>query len=425
MAIRETIKSLAQSRIMQVVAGAIAVLAVAAVAIELRLFRALVHSPWRWEILAAVIALAVFALIFWGIPWFQEWRFVHRESSQYPIAGERSPQEFQAKFARAVHKLRSLPHHNAERDPLYAIPWYLILGGQAGKTTALAAAGVFSPLTSIPAEGGTQNCDWWVSNSMLMLDTAGRYVTTGDIARDRPEWYRLLHAIRHYHGQEPISGIVVAVAADELASSPAEKLAASAGKIRERIEEAIDTLRQDFPIYLLVTKCDLMEGFAEFFGVFPPQVLEQTVGYVDDPPTPPAGAPQRGEEALRRLQTGLRGIYERLNVLRLSILNGNVAEPLKQAVFCFPEEVRALQAPLTAFAEPLLSDDVRFHTPLFRGVFFASAKQEGSPFSSLRSQLHLQTAPAPPEHKTAKPYFLQDLFETVIPRDRALSVPLN
>ena len=80
-----------------------------------------------------------------------------------------------------------------------------------------------------------------------------------------------------------------------------------------------------------------------------------------------------------------------------------------------------MERPLTVFVGPLLSEDVRYHTPLFRGVFFASARHEGTPVSSMRRQMQIAEGPAAVEGKSEQPYFLRDLFETILPRDRALS----
>src|SRR5208282_2942176 len=73
---------------------------------------------------------------------------------------------------------------------------------------ALIAAERFSPITAVAPEG-TTNFDCWVSNTMLVLDTAGRYAIAADAAKDRGEWYRLLRLIRHYHGRDPMNGLII------------------------------------------------------------------------------------------------------------------------------------------------------------------------------------------------------------------------
>jgi type VI protein secretion system component VasK len=164
---------------------------------------------------------------------------------------------------------------------------------------------------------------------------------------------------------------------------------------------------------------------ANSFGVRPQRIVNEAVGFVDDPPAGADGGPARGTEAARRFQAGVHSVYERLHVLRLSILNGNTPEALRQPIFCFPEEFRAIERSLGAFVGPLLSEDVRYHTPLFRGVFFASARREGTPVSSMRKQVQIAEEPAALEGKPQQPYFLRDLFETILPRDRALSTALG
>ena len=102
-----------------------------------------------------------------------------------------------------------------------------------------------------------------------MLDTGSRYVAQADKARDRAEWYRLLRLLRRHREHEPINGLLVTVAADTLASQTEEKIRADASRLRERIEEAVRELGCEFPIYLVVTKCDQIEGFSTFFTPLP------------------------------------------------------------------------------------------------------------------------------------------------------------
>lgn len=420
----QSLSSLLQSQYALLILGALALLLAATITYAFGWGTALFASPWFWVFIAVLIAAGIFAAVRWGLPWWQERRFVGKEGSEYVAAGQASPEEFQAKFLASLQTLQSLPQLRGKADPLYALPWYLLIGeGGAGKTVALQKADQFSSVLPLPEGGGaTQNCDWWVSNTAVVLDTSGRYAAPVDMARDRAEWYRLLRLLRAHREQEPINGLVVAIPADKLAlQSSDEQLRAEASKLRERIEEAVKELGVDFPIYLLVTKCDLVEGFNDFFAQLPERVLREAIGYVDAPAAAQDGnqAP-RGKETLRRLESGWQSIYDRFLIFRLSILEGKAPEALRPAIFCVPEEFKALQRPLAIFAETLFSEDVRYHTPLFRGVFLASAQQQGATFSLLRRQLALTEEP-PPQERQSRPHFLYDLFDTILPRDRSLA----
>ena len=318
--------------------------------------------------------------------------------------------------------LHSLPQLKGTADPLYALPWYLLIGApQSGKTAAVHGATAFSALLPASGDGGTQNFDWWVSNSAVVLDTAGRYAVPIDAARDRAEWYRLLRLLHHHRQLQPINGLLLTVAADWLAAQSDEALRADASKLRDRIEEAVRELGSDVPIYLIVTKSDVLEGFAEFFARLPDRVLGEVIGYVDDPDTAPSGADGqgRGAPALRRLAAGLHAMYERLHLFRLVVLGSPVPEEQRLGAFAFPEEFKALAQSLVTFAEPLFSEDVRYHTPLLRGIFLTSAQQSGARSSLLRQRFNLgDDAPSGPAG--AKHYFLGDLFDSILPRDRGL-----
>jgi len=422
MAIADKARELLKAPAAILLAAAALAAGLLALGVWLGLFSALIHSRWFPEILVVLAVIVFLLILFVGRPWYREHVFVKRLGSGYRVAGEQSPQELQAKFSAAFRRFRALPQHAGKGDPTYSLPWFLIIGpGESGKTEAIRAAGTFSSLTSSPSEGGTQNFDWWVSNSMLLLDTAGRYTIPADVERDRGEWYRLLTLIKYYHGGEPLSGMVVAVAADYLGSQPDEKLRGDAAHMRERIEDTVSVLGVDFPVYILVTKCDTVEGFAEFIGALPVRVLNEAVGWVDEPPGGSAGGPPRGRDAVKRLQDGLNITYQRLSTHGISILNGKVAEGLRQPLFCFPEEFRALSARLGTFLEVLAGEDVRYHTPLVRGMFISSARQQGPRYSFVRTRVGVASQPGTSDGKNPVRCFFRDLFETVLPRDRALA----
>jgi len=418
----QTLLSSFQYQYYLLVVGALGVAIAALIVYGSSLGVALWHSPWFWLVVAVFLAIGLWAGVHYGVPWLRERNFLRRSASPYIAAGQESPQEFQAKFVKAVNTLQGLPQLKGKDDPRYVLPWYLLIGGErTGKTGAVQGAGLFSPLIAPGNGAGTQNCDWWISNTAVILDTAGRYVTQADKARDRGEWYRLLRLISHYREHEPINGLLIAVPADELALQSEEQLRAAASRLRERMEEIVRELGIDFPVYLLITKCDSLEGFQEFFSQLPPRMLTEAFGFVDDPSLAAQPDPQllRGESALQRLSDGLQVICSRLHRFRLTLLDSRQSVKLRQATFCFPEEFVALSRSLLTFATPLFNVDARYHTPLFRGIFFTSAQQRGALVSSLRRQLNLSAPPSLKEEGNAH-YFLHDLFQSILPRDRGL-----
>ena len=109
--------------------------------------------------------------------------------------------EIRAEFEKAIGALKSSKLGRGRRDALYVLPWYLIIGPPgAGKTTALRNSGLEFPHLSggnrgVRGIGGTRNCDWWLTNEAVLLDTAGRWSTQ---EQDHDEWLGFLEMLRKY-----------------------------------------------------------------------------------------------------------------------------------------------------------------------------------------------------------------------------------
>ena len=102
--------------------------------------------------------------------------------------------DLQARFAEAVAALKG-SHLKKLGNPLYVLPWYMVIGESAsGKTTAIKSAKLSSPfaeMTQISGLSGTKNCDWWFFEQAVIIDTAGRYAIPVDEGRDKDEWQRV------------------------------------------------------------------------------------------------------------------------------------------------------------------------------------------------------------------------------------------
>src|SRR5262245_9069239 len=137
----------------------------------------LLASPWFWGVVAALAVVGLFFGIRYGIPRLRERYFLRREGSAYVAAGQESPEEFKARFTHAPQTLKGLPQQRGLEYPLYVLPWYLLTGDtEAGKTAVVKSADLFSPLIPIVNNSTTQNCDWWIANTAVVLDTTSRYV---------------------------------------------------------------------------------------------------------------------------------------------------------------------------------------------------------------------------------------------------------
>ena len=180
---------------------------------------------WFWWALLLFLVAGLLVVLIWLLPRYRAKRFLAQlrsEDTKAPMDEvQESHRKLQEKLLGAIRTLENSPDlKRKEGLPLYALPWYLLLGAsQAGKTTLLrSVANSFTPFVR-PAssiDSPTQDCDWWFFNTAIVLDTTGRYAFPAQVERDSARWSRFLQLLRHYRELQPINGVIVTVMADAL-----------------------------------------------------------------------------------------------------------------------------------------------------------------------------------------------------------------
>lgn len=332
--------------------------------------------------------------------------------------------DLQTHWKEAVEALKS-SHLKQYGNPLYVLPWYLVIGESgSGKTTAIKNAGLSSPFAEVTRTSGlsgTRNCDWWFFEQAVLLDTAGRYTLPVDEGRDRDEWHQFLSLLAKFRKKEPLNGLVVTIAADKLTQSNAAQLEETGRSIRKRIDELMRILGTKFPVYILVTKCDLIQGMAPFCDRLDEEALKQAMGAINHEP---------GSDVTSFVGKTIAAIAERLRDLRLVLLhkssNANqgpvVGDRSDPALILFPDEFEQLKPGLTAFMQGAFQPNPYQETPILRGLYFSSGRQEGTPYSHFLKALGvIETNEVLPG--TDRGFFLHNLFTHILPHDRRLFVP--
>ena len=334
-----------------------------------------------------------------------------------PDAAQEEAAALGEKLATALALLKKA---RGKRGYLYEQPWYAIIGPPgAGKTTALLNAGLHFPLAAemgqgaVAGVGGTRLCDWWFTDNAVLIDTAGRYMTQdSDAVVDRAGWEAFLALLKQTRPQQPLNGVLVAIAIDDVAATSAEERLSKARAIRRRIKELEAKLRVRMPVYALFTKSDLIAGFTEFFDDLDRERRDQVWGVTFGLPKAEAGLAAGFAAELRLLVGRLNErLFDRLQAER---------SPEKRALIAgFPTQVATLEQPLAAFLNEAFGGSRLDPAPLLRGAYFTSGTQEGTPIDRLTGAmarsfgLDQRSAPSlRPER--GRSYFLGRLLREVI-----------
>ncbi len=314
-----------------------------------------------------------------------------------------------------------------ERRNLYELPWYVIIGPPgSGKTTALVNSGLHFPLAAqlgagaVRGVGGTRNCDWWFTDQAVLLDTAGRYTTQDSHATvDKAAWLGFLDLLKTQRSRRPIDGAFVAISLSDLLLGSEAERAAHAAAIRLRIQELYTQLGVRFPIYLMLTKLDLVPGFMEFFDSLSKEERAQVWGMtfaLDDG--------KSGDSPLAQLPAELAALEQRLNERLVERLQQERDPARRDLIYGFPQQFAALKESLQGFLEGVFKPNAFEERVLLRGVYFTSGTQEGSPIDRLigamAQSMNLDRQHLARQTGTGRSYFIEKLFSAVAFAERGL-----
>ncbi len=314
-----------------------------------------------------------------------------------------------------------------ERRNLYELPWYVIIGPPgSGKTTALVNSGLHFPMAAqlgagaVRGVGGTRNCDWWFTDQAVLLDTAGRYTTQDSHATvDKAAWLGFLDLLKTQRSRRPIDGAFVAISLSDLLLGSEAERAAHAAAIRLRIQELYTQLGVRFPIYLMLTKLDLVPGFMEFFDSLSKEERAQVWGMtfaLDDG--------KSGDSPLAHLPAELAALEQRLNERLVERLQQERDPARRDLIYGFPQQFAALKESLQSFLEGVFKPNAFEERVLLRGVYFTSGTQEGSPIDRLigamAQSMNLDRQHLARQTGTGRSYFIEKLFSAVAFAERGL-----
>lgn len=311
---------------------------------------------------------------------------------------------------------------------VYQLPWYLIIGPPGcGKTTALLNAGLRFPLAeqlgldAVAGLGGTRNCDWWFTDSAVLIDTAGRYTTQdSDRLVDKTAWQNFLALLKKHRPRRPVNGVLVALSLADLLQQPQVDRDRQALALRQRVQELCQTFHTAMPVYVLLMKADLIAGFNEFFADLSKDGREQVWGM-----TFPLAQNDSAAAPVNAVAAELKLLQSRLDAQLLTRLEQEREPSKRTLLFSFPTQFAALTETLEQFLTEVFTPS-RFEIhPLVRGVYFCSGTQTGTPIDRIlgayAANFGLGRQGVLPFKGTSKSYFLTRLLRDVVFQESGLA----
>ncbi|WP_341236745.1 type VI secretion system membrane subunit TssM [uncultured Limnobacter sp.] len=382
---------------------------------------------WAQALLILIVGLLVFIPLTWR--W---WKVRTAEQALKAGLTRQDEQAFaqtaklQDIFNQAVHMLKQHQSRKAwyqSKPGLYQLPWYVMIGPPgSGKTTALKNAGLRFPLQdplgkdAIKGVGGTRNCDWWFTDQAVLIDTAGRFTTQdSDHNTDSAGWNSFLNLLKKHRPKQPLNGVLLTISVQELLDSES-KQKDTATKISLRLQEMIRALGMCPPVYVLITKLDLLTGFRETFGRLAEVDRAKAWGVNFD-------HPNALDTTLKQtLPNALSHMVEHLGEQLNQRLEEEEQENKRIKLFEFPLAFAQLKPAIEGLLQQALQSDSPFEQPVvLRGVYLSSGTQEGNVFDRIALGIAPNKALETPTGKQGKSFFIRELLAKVVFQEQHLA----
>ncbi len=320
--------------------------------------------------------------------------------------------DLRKKFSEGVQKFRDAGKN------IYSLPWYLLVGEPgSGKTEAIRHSKVRFPpglQNELQGAGGTVNMNWWFTVKGVILDTAGRLMFEEIKPGGTSEWDEFLKLLRKNRPNCPVNGMLLVIPADSIIKDNANEIDRKGSKIAQQLHHIQRVLGVRFPVFVVITKCDLINGFREFFNpLTDPDLQDQILGWSN-----PGKLDEPFDSDL--VEKHLQQIKEKLMRRRLGLLLDPVPtdQPSRtdevDALYAFPDSLVQISGRLKRYLETIFVEGEWSQKPLFlRGIYFTSAMREGSALDAELAEVLNVPVEQLPEGKVwqkDRSFFLLDLF---------------
>src|SRR5450830_1540856 len=201
--------------------------------------------------------------------------------------------------------LGNLLNNMERRRSLYQLPWYLVLGEEnAGKTSLITRSNQSFALSHVTRAGVRAHqdeqlaypVDWWMGDEAVLIDPPGEFLSQPESPAENVEqqgkvkpllpagthprlWLHLLDWLARNRSRRALNGVVLVIDVQALLGQRPEQRKAHANLLRTRLFELTRQLGTRLPVYVTLSKFDLLEGFEEFFARLTLRGREDLLGF--------------------------------------------------------------------------------------------------------------------------------------------------
>lgn len=274
-------------------------------------------------------------------------------------------------FRQAVELVEGNIASRAER---YNIPWVLVLNeGDDPRPLPIAQSGVASVLSAEAASpAATQGISWQFFDRGIVVDIKAAYLGSPDEDGDEKPWDEFLSLCRNYRPQRPFDSVVITVPAAMLLAENTDarlELERHAKLAHRRLWLAQNRFAMRFAVYVVVTGCEALTGFAAFTRALPEPLRASMLGWSSPYDLSVTYQSDWVDTALSSIERSVSDASAELFALDTNDLDA-------RECLLLPTRIDAMRAQLQLYVDELLRASA-YHEPFFfRGIYLTGDSSE-------------------------------------------------
>ena len=256
---------------------------------------------------------------------------------------------------------------------LYDRPWFLVIGDSgSGKSAIIENSGfTASNNNSLPINlDNISQCPsikLWPNDEAVFIETSGDYLNE-NISDNSDRWQDYILALRRLRPKLPFNSIIITICPADLFLYDLIERDNFAALLYKRLQDIDKIYQSRLPVYIFLTKLDLMPGFSECFSGLDAGEADQCLGWTFAYDDIDKAAPIADFSVqYTNLVTRLSGRVANL-LLRYPDKTGSAK------LFCLPAQMTAYLPMLERFFKQIFVTVPR--RPLLRGIYLTSTMPE-------------------------------------------------
>ena len=260
-------------------------------------------------------------------------------------------------------------------------PWYVVVGEPlSGKSSLLETKSLDYEKIGAKTDSDKDILQFYANQYRVMLDINGKVFFDHWLGGGSAKWTIIAEQIYKYHKNKPLSGIILTIPADALVADDKKLALKKASLIASELANLQNVLKMHIPCRIVVTKCDCILGFREFFSSISSDLKDQPLGFeISDYFNIEEELPQKWSNFVNRIKSGNSSLLGTNTALALTFETKKRLEKTAY-IYSFSEQLDALYDNLKIYVTTILQHNNSNIFTVPEGVYFTSCMDQGVVF---------------------------------------------